>query len=439
MRRAERWARALFGFALLFAAFGYGIVAGIGGLPPAPQLQRLYGQALDLQRYWRNDLGLEPSRHLVPAYHMQRRRFAVLAPAALPAGHLLVAGLTPQRPTLNSVIMYDRDGRERHVWPVDYRRLDPDGPRPENIFLHGLAFFEDGSIIVNFDEGYVLARLDACGTPRWVIRGKYHHAASRSHDGTLWTWRDDTLVQIDPDTGAVLREIRLLEDLLQRGGLQGVLGIRTEESVDGVLLSTDAFHPNHVEVLDPARAAAFPRFAPGDLLISLRSLNLVAVLDPHSLDFKWWRVGPWHRQHNPHFTRDGRILVYNNNMNFGRSDIVAADPHSGALEVLFAGSERLPFYSWRRGRHQLLDDGALLITESERGRAFIVDRRGRLVWEYNNVYDAARNGVLSGVTHLPHGFFARDAFACAGRGGAGPQRAHTRPLRFFNAAAGGGH
>lgn len=413
-RRADRVARRLFVFALVFVAFGYGIAAGIAGLPPAPQLQALYYQALDLRRHWKNDLGLEPTRLLVPAYPDRRTRFIVHAANAMPPGQLLVAGLTPERATLNSVILYDTDGRERHVWPIDYRRLDPDGPRPENVFLHGLAVFEDGSIVVNFDEGRVLVRLDACGNARWLLRGKYHHSATRSYDGTLWTWRDDSLVQIDPADGRVLREIRLLEDLLGRGGMQSVLALHSEESADGLVLSTDAFHANHVEVLDPQRAPAFAGFAAGDLLISLRSLNLVAVLDPDTLAFKWWRIGPWHRQHHPRFTRDGRILVYNNNMNFAPSNVIEVDPVSHRTRVVFTGSDRLPFYSWRRGRLQPLDDGALLLTEAERGRAFIVDRGGRLVWEYNNIYDDGRNGVLAEVSRLPPRFFRAHAFDCVG-------------------------
>ena len=418
MRRADKAALGLFVFALAFSAFGFGIVAGLGDYPPAPQLQRLYWQALDLRKHWKNDLGLESTRHLVPAYSARRERFAVLDPAAMPDGYLLVTGLTPERAALNSVVMYDVDGAERHVWPIDYARLDPDGPDPENVFLHGLAFFEDGSVVVNFDEGHVLARLDACGNPRWVVRGKFHHAATRSYDGTLWTWRDETLVQVDPDSGRLLREIRLLEDLLKRGDMQGVLAIRTEESADDVKLSVDAFHPNHVEVLDPERASAFPQFAAGDLLISLRSLNLVAVLDPETLEFKWWRVGPWHRQHHPRFTPNGTILVYNNNMNFGQSNIVEIEPATGKVDIVFAGDDSHPFYSWRRGRHHRLDDGALLITEAERGRAFIVDPAGRLRWEYNNIYDTDRNGVLTGVEQLPRDFFQPDALNCGAQSGA---------------------
>jgi len=221
------------------------------------------------------------------------------------------------------------------------------------------------------------------------------------------------MVQIDPADGRLLREISLTKDLLKRNGMQGVLALQTDESPDDLVLSVDAFHPNHIEVLSPELAAAFPLFAAGDLLISLRSLNLVAVLDPGTLEFKWWKIGPWHRQHNPHFTRDGTIIVYNNNMNFGRSDILEVDPVTDRVEVVFSGSDTQPFYSWRRGKQQRFDDGSLLITESERGRAFLIDAAGHLIWEYNNIYDEGRNGVLAGARHVPSGFFSADAFACA--------------------------
>ena len=54
-----------------------------------------------------------------------------------------------------------------------------------------------------------------------------------------------------------------------------------------------------VEELGPELADAFPQFAVGDLLVSMRSLNLIAVLDGSTHDVKWWQIGPWHRQHDP--------------------------------------------------------------------------------------------------------------------------------------------
>lgn len=409
---SEKMPMVMFMGSLIFAAFGTGLYAGMWNHWPAPAMRALYGDIKDLQKHWKNDLGLEASRHLVPAYRTDRERFHVIEPADMPEGYLAVVGLTPDRNALNSVIMYDAQGQEVHTWPVDYHMLDPDGRDPENVFLHGITINDDGSLFINFDAGNVLARLDACGNIIWKTQGHYHHAVSASHDGTIWTLRDNSIEQLHGATGEPIREIKLVQDLMKKHKRQGLMGIRTEENANKIVFSGDEFHANHIEVLTPDLAPAFPQFAVGDLLISFRSLNLVAVLDAKTYDFKWWNIGPWHRQHQPQFTKQGTIVVYNNNMSFGTSDILEIDPLTREVRTVFAGSTDSPFYSYRRGTHQRLENGNHLITESERGRAFIVTPGGRLVWEYNNIYDSDRNGVIARTIHLSKEFFRQSALTC---------------------------
>lgn len=395
----------LFVFALVFSAFSYGIVAGIWNLPPAYQVWKLYETARDLQRYWKNDFGLEANRHLVPMREGHEARFRVFGDGAYEGRLLMVSGLTPEREALNSVLLLDAKGEEVHAWPVDYSQIDPEGPGPENVFLHGLDVFEDGSIAVNFDSGRVLARLDSCGKVMWKTEGNFHHAVTRSFDGTLWSLRDDKLVQADAESGKVLKEAGMMVDVLKQHNLQGVLAIQSEEGPTGLRMSPDPFHLNHIEALNPEMAAAFPMFEAGDLLISMRSLNMIAVLDPGVFNIKWFSIGPWHRQHEPRFLQDGTIAVYNNNMGFEHSQIMAIDPATMKTRIVFEGSEDVPFYSWRRGKHQLFGNGDVLIVEAEHGRAFMVNKDGALLWEYNNRYDETRNGVLNKAVLLPESFF----------------------------------
>ena len=53
------------------------------------------------------------------------------------------------------------------------------------------------------------------------------------------------------------------------------------------------------------------------------------------------------------------------------------------------------------GNHQWLPNGNVLITESWQGRAFEVNPRGEIVWEYVNYVDDGVVGRITSVYRLP--------------------------------------
>ena len=400
---------------LMFFCFLYGFSAGVGQLPPHDLLVSTLATTHDLMNFWRNDFGFRPTRHLVRG-HDGKPGFDAIDPAGMAPGNRLIAGLSANRNALNGAFLFDETGREIHYWPLDYEALDPGDISPFNVFLHGTEPFEDGSLVVNFDAGNVLARIGPCGDILWRNHGPFHHAVSRSHDGSIWTLLGDGIAQVDPETGEVLRNISILDDIILAHGLHGLLAIRSIPDENDLILQTgdqeDAFHTNDVEVLPPDLAAAFPQFSTGDLLVSMRNLNLVAVIDPDSNDVKWWQIGPWFRQHDADFLPDGRISLFDNNMSFGQSQIVRTDPRTGDHEIAFEGSPSFPFYSWIRGTHETLENGNLLVTDSQAGRAFEVSQDGKIVWQFNNAYDDEWNGVLNKAVVLPPDFFEPGVFDC---------------------------
>jgi hypothetical protein len=195
-------------------------------------------------------------------------------------------------------------------------------------------------------------------------------------------------------------------------GAAGSFALRTEENPDDVVLCCDPFHPNDVDVLSPDMAPAFHMFEAGDLLISLRSINMIAVVDPETARVKWSQIGPWFQQHDPDFLPNGTISLYNNNMGLGASQIMVVDPATGETKVVFDGARHGNFYSWRRGRHQPLANSNIMITESERGRVIEVTPDGRIVWQYENIYDAEWNGLVNDALVLPLDFFDEGALTC---------------------------
>lgn len=393
---------------------GYGAAAARSDWFPNPQITLAVDTIRDLGANWKNDVGLEPTRHLVPSRKPgEENHIAMHDPARTTPGTFLVAGLSrDQQKGPFTVTLFDAAGETLHEWPIDYADADPDGVKPLNTMLHGMEVLPDGSLLATFDGGNAVARFDTCGAPIWATNGEFHHALSPDNDGGFLGWRANTVVHIDAETGEPTDILSIEDDMMP--GQEGILGIRTfiTDGENPLAWESDPFHANDVETLTPAMADAFPQFEVGDLLISLRELNLVAVADRETGAFKWYSHGPWLKQHDPDFQPDGTITVYDNNTGSGMSRILRIDPKTNATEVAFAGSDAVPFYSWQRGKHQVLPSGNILITEAQHGRVFEVTPQGTLVWERDMGWDADRNLIVTEARHLPEGFFADGIPSC---------------------------
>ena len=172
----------------------------------------------------------------------------------------------------------------------------------------------------------------------------------------------------------------------------------------------DLTHLNDIEILSKSDAAAFPLFEAGDMMLSLRNLNLVMVVDPATETVRWAQTGPWIRQHDPDFLPDGRIMVFDNRRDesgrqvFGGSRILVIDPVTREVETFYEGSEEAPFFSNVKGKQQFLANGDVLITEAETGRAFEVTPDGRIVWSYISRFDDDHAAKISEAVRYPENY-----------------------------------
>jgi len=218
---------------------------------------------------------------------------------------------------------------------------------------------------------------------------------------------------INPLTGATIKEISLVDDIIKGGETASIVfGMRKDyynslkEKKPGYKQETDLFHPNDIEVLSSDLDEKFPQFSAGDLMLSFRNLHLVAVIDPVSYKIKWWSNGPWRFQHDPDFTDDGKISVYNNNSDHARSEIIKIDPSTMKVSnELLDGETR--FYSCVLGKHQYLPNGNVLIVVPQEGRVLVLSRNGNKVLEFNNVIQDLDgiNAHVSDGMWLPKDFF----------------------------------
>jgi hypothetical protein len=89
----------------------------------------------------------------------------------------------------------------------------------------------------------------------------------------------------------------------------------------------------------------------------------------------------------------------------GGSRLIAIDPVTQQIDILYDGCNGPPFYTYARGMQQRLPDGRLLVTETHGGRVFELAADGRLLWEYWNVIGDGRVGIITHAERLPRSRF----------------------------------
>lgn len=315
---------------------------------------------------------------------------------------------------LPEVRLIDEMGNVLHKWRMDPRTLFPDSLDERKVgrrYIHGSHLIPNGDVLVNFGQVGTV-RLDACGEVQWRLAARSHHSIMRASDGSFWlsgSSRDprvttpnhpdglpglekpvyhEPILHVSAD-GAVLDSMNVL-DLLYANELERYIARAFHpKAVDAPPQTKDITHTNDVEPLGPSLAEEYRLFEEGDLLVSLRNLNLVFVVDPDDGTIKWHTDAPFLLQHDPDFLGNGWIGILDNASDFifrgtmlGGSRIVAIHPRKDSIEVRFPTEHSDPFYTAEQGKWQQLRNGNMLLTESRAGRIVEVTPEGRTVWEW---------------------------------------------------------
>lgn len=356
----------------------------------------------------------------------------------------------------NGLRLMTRDGTLLAAWKVAYsdyfaEATIPYSPKSDwNVDLHGSVILPDGSVIVNF-EYYGAVKLDRCGQVAWKLPARTHHSIVQAESGGYWVPGRNTRLDYDPDIfppfGQVMAGKPIQEDLILKVSDDGriVRSMSVPEilyandlgallTANGTVISSrfvlpeggELVHLNKIDELSSALAPKFPEFAAGDLLLSLRTHNLLFVVDPKDWRIKWYQVGPWQRQHDPRFAADGTIHLFNNNAFVyeldeleranpdkpAPSNIMAVDPRTGETRVLYGDGPGEAFSSVVRGVQEPTAGGGSLVVEFEAGRVFEIDRAGKVVWEYINRYDAEQVAEVTGAVLHPRSYFTVSDWSC---------------------------
>lgn len=325
--------------------------------------------------------------------------------------NLVVSGHAPV------ALLMDMEGRERHRWSRTTREVWPDrdlhDAKPGQHYFRRAHLLENGDLLVIF-EGLGLVKLNKHSEVQWSFDGQAHHDLEVGPDGRIYVLTrqarmrrgarsnepilEDFVTVLEPD-GTVIESVSLLE-CFRSSDFAGELK-RTERS-------GDIFHTNTLELLDGRHAELSPAFARGNFLISLRELDLLAIVDLEQRTIRWARRGSWKRQHQPVLLETGKLLLFDNKGTPGQSQVLELDPLTGAVTWAYPGAAGEPLYSATCGTSQRLPNGNTLITESRPGRALEVTPDKAIVWEYFNPYrtpdDESLVATLFEIVRLPASF-----------------------------------
>ncbi len=324
--------------------------------------------------------------------HVRERAYA--------GANLFVSGHAP------AAFLVDMDGNELHAWSFSFAKAVP-GSRPgrdkrlARDYWRRVHLYENGDLLAIF-EGSAMIKLDARSNLLWTFTEKPHHDMFVREDGRIYVLtRSARLIP------RISEEEPVLEDfisILDSSGveLERVSVLESFENSDFALLtettsdSRDVLHTNTIELVDERLAHRIPGVSEGNVLISCRHTNTVAIVDMEARSVVWAMANGWEWQHQPTALENGNILLFDNlgGSRFGRSRVIELDTVSGDFEWVYDGTADANLYTRTCGSCQRLPNGNTLITESDNGRAIEVAPNEQIVWEYLNPHRAGPDGRL---------------------------------------------
>lgn len=275
----------------------------------------------------------------------------------LPNGNLIYPTHDRSDIAAGIVGLYELDPDSRVVW--HYRcRID-----------HDFQILDNGNFIIHT----ITENMSPALGPE-LKRQPYIVEITRDK-ALVWEWRgEEHLVE--------------LEALLPPEGWQHVL-----ERAHGQF-AFDWAHNNTLQIIPPnatydkeLETGGPVRFKPGNIFISYRSNDVIAVIDRETGKIVWaWGPGVIDGQHKPHMLANGNILIFDNGALRGASRVIELNPLTEEIEWEYTGEPDDTFFSPYISGAQRLPNGNTLICDGVNKRFVEVTQDKEIVWEFINPY-----------------------------------------------------
>ena len=316
------------------------------------------------------------------------------------------------------VILISPEGKVLRTWSIKPQEF-------EYLGAHiGLALSSNGDIATNTNG--VLTSYNWCGEKKWeapwkkqeerqyhdsVLGYDYHHDITY-YEGKFYTFLGPEIVSVDEMTGNIEERIHVLDiiksardqnlSLFDARFINWFTADELNKSTLAELTVGDPFHLNKVDVLSYDLSNSFYIFEEGDMLVSMRELNLIFVFRPKTMKVLWYRYGLTTRQHDATFQR-GYISVFDNNpfSNLGNNpQIVSLGVSNHSRSVLF-DLRRWGAKMRGRGNFEFDDNSRILMfTDDDNGRAVVGKLTGEPIFVFENSVEPGKNLTLRNITKV---------------------------------------
>jgi len=318
-----------------------------------------------------------------------------------------------------SAHLIDMNGREVHKWYVPFDVAAPAASSSLSSFfglavkqMEGGILFPNGDILLVYEvrtvgrPGTPVVKLDKDSHVLWRSVVGAHHAIEvvgdkiyaltgqrqspeerqRRREGRGRRGRrvpfSGEHVSILNSNGKTLGTYSIMNAIANTDDMRLVAAVRSSFRQGG----EQDLHTNSIDVLTDQTAHFIPGAKPGDVLLSVRSLNMLMVMDLKAEKIVWALRGSWRKQHDAKILPNGHILLFDNQGNLmdgGPSRVLEIDPITGGIVWSYDGTKNDPLYSpENRGGAQRLANGNTLINEANSGRILEVTPDHKVVWEF---------------------------------------------------------
>ncbi|MFP8958054.1 aryl-sulfate sulfotransferase [Natrialbaceae archaeon A-CW3] len=168
--------------------------------------------------------------------------------------------------------------------------------------------------------------------------------------------------------------------------------IDTEYPFDWAHNNTLQLIPENETYRTELEAGEDARFAPGNIVFSYRSIDVIGVIEYPSGDIVWaWGPDELDGQHLPHVLENGNLLIFDNGTERGWSRVIEVDPLSEDIVWEYTSDPKDDFYSPAISGAQRLPNGNTLICSGNQQWLFEVTPSGDIVWEFDHPFTEAND------------------------------------------------